>query len=291
MQGLLALPVSEAPFSCSCTRSHLTGGSPWASEGPRAGRAPDPERSERPHQRDEEERFHYQGCPRGKHAPDWGDGLAQHAVPAARPSWHERALISVFRQASFFFANKPAADISCSSQGRVLLATKSSRDWRDLAEEHERIPKHTPAAPAAWGKQALRAHLYYSCKQQPPEAEPAEAALRLPHDAMPRSSRCGWRRRAAGGPGKQHRWGWLRPSPALAQPARHSPGKSPTPPCSLRQPRVARNSYQGGRNREHKLNKVLRFFLLLFLFFLLTRLTGAVNALTPNPYYWLNAAR
>lgn len=137
MQGLLALPVSEAPFSCSCTRSHLTGGSPWASEGPRAGRAPDPERSERPHRRDEEERFHYQGCPRGKHAPDWGDGLAQHAVPAARPSWHERALISVFRQASFFFANKPAADISYSSQGRALLATKSSRDWRDLGEEQE----------------------------------------------------------------------------------------------------------------------------------------------------------
>jgi len=39
------------------------------SEGLRAGKVPDPERSEQPHQRDEQETFHCQGCPRAKGAP------------------------------------------------------------------------------------------------------------------------------------------------------------------------------------------------------------------------------
>lgn len=204
----------------------------------------------------------------------WPRSRLSTAATAAHPLWYQWALGRASRQA-LFFSNKPAADISCSIQGRALLTTRSNRDWDQRAREYEHIHKHNWAVPGVWGKQALQACFDYSCEQQPPETERAEAALCTQHPVVPQFSiqglwttvrGCRWPRQAAP-PGWPPSLSWLRHPRAHSKAPPHSAPHQPRPPCA------AKNSHQDRRNREHKLNKPSNF---LKNYLLLIRLTEAV---------------
>lgn len=85
---------------------------------------------------DEQERFHCQGCPRGKHAPTEDMAVLTLSLPLILPGTSEFSLGLSGRL--YFFP----VSTSYSTQGRALPATKGSRDWNYLAQEYEHIHKH-----------------------------------------------------------------------------------------------------------------------------------------------------